>query len=151
MNKEILKAIEDKQKKHPYRDWWHKNNYKVMRIILFPIWIYVEISDRIKDWSYERIVWDEKRADEILTYYIPRVSDWLPDEKSFWFYDNGSGWNIVFSKKYLKIKDRLFWRKFHWNIEEYFNNKFELEGFEKEVVSTRSYYTGTEIIFKQKT
>ena len=60
------------------------------------------------------------------------------------------GWSIGLAKKYLKIKDRLFWRKFHWAIEEYLNNKFELEGFEKEIVSTRSYYTGTEIIFKQK-
>lgn len=150
MNKEILKAIKDKQKKHPFRDWCHKNDYKVMRIIFFPIWIYVEISDRIKNWSYERIVWDEKRADEILTYYIPRTSDWNPDDKTFFFYDNGMGWNIGLAKRYLKIKDRAFWRKFHWDIEEYLNNKFELEGFKKEIISTRSFYTGTEIIFTQK-
>lgn len=85
MNKEILKAIEDKQKEHPFRDWWNKNGYKVMRVVLFPIWIYVEISDRIKAWNYERTTWDEERADEILQHYIPRRSDWLPEEKAFGF------------------------------------------------------------------
>ena len=151
MNKEILKAIKDKQKKHPFRDWWNSNeSLKARRVIFFPIWIYVEISERIKSWNYERIAWDEKRADEILTYYIPRTSDWNPDKKTFFFYDNGMGWSIGLAKRYLKIKDRAFWRKFRWDIEEYLNNKFELEGFEKEVISTRSYYTGTEIIFTQK-
>lgn len=150
MNKEILKAIENKQKKHPIRDWWNRNDYKVFRIILFPIWVCVEIIDRIKNRNYERTTWDEKRADEILTYYIPQISDWNPDDKTFFFYDNGMGWTIGFAKKYLKIKDRLFWSKFHWKIEKYLNDKFELEGFKKEVISTRSFYTGTEIIFTQK-
>ena len=76
MNKEILKAIENKQKKHPFRDWWNSNDsLKARRIIFFPIWIYVVISDKIKQWNCDRTEWDEKRADEILTYYIPRTSD----------------------------------------------------------------------------
>lgn len=146
MNKEILKAIEDKQKKHPFREWWSRNNYKGMRVILFPIWIYVEISDRIKNWLYERTTWDEKRADEILQHYIPRASDWLPEKNAFWFYDNGYGWEIWSAKRFLKRKDHLFWRKFHWEIERYLIKKFELEGFKKEVLDT--YGGGTEIIFK---
>lgn len=146
MNKEILKAIEDKQKKHPFREWWSRNNYKVFRVILFPIWIYVEVSDRIKNWLYERTTWDEKRADEILQHYIPRASDWLPEKNSFWFYDNGYGWEIWSAKRFLKRKDHLFWRKFHWEIEKYLIKKFELEGFKKEVLDT--YGGDTEIIFE---
>ena len=148
MNKEILKAIEDKQKKHPFREWWGRNDYIVMRIILFPIWICAEIVDRIKNWNYERTTWDEKRANEILNYYIPKRSDWLPEKKSFWFYDNGYGWEILSAKRFLKRKDRLFWRKFRWEIERYLIKKFELEGFEKEVLDT--YGTNTEINFRQK-
>lgn len=148
MNKEILKAIEDKQKKHLFREWWGRNGYKVMRVILFPIWIYVEISDRIKAWNYERTTWDEKRADEILQHYIPKRSDWLPEEKAFWFFDNGYGWEIWSAKRFLKRKDHLFWRKFHWEIEKYLINKFELEGFEKEDLNPHG--TDTEIIFRQK-
>ena len=36
MNKEITKAMNRKEKK---TTWWKKNGYKVMRIILFPIWL----------------------------------------------------------------------------------------------------------------
>lgn len=142
MNKEILKAIENKQKKHPFRDWWSKNGYKVMRILLFPIWIY----SLINDWNYTRTTWDEKRADKILNYYIPQRSEWNPKEKHFWFFDNGMGWD---STKCLKIKDRVFWRKFKWEIRKYLINKFELEGFEKEIIDTYDWYV-TEVIFTQK-
>lgn len=148
MNKEVLKAIKNKETEHPFRDWWSENNYKVFRIILFPIWIYVEISDRIKKWNYERTTWDEKRADEILNRYIPKSSDWLSEKKAFWFFDNGYGWEFQSAKKFLKRKDYLFWRKFSWEIEKYLINKFELEGFEKEVINT--YGTDVEIIFRQK-
>lgn len=63
MNKEILKAIEDKQKKHPFRDWWNSNaSLKTRRIIFFPIWIYVLINDKIEQWNYDHTIWDEKRG-----------------------------------------------------------------------------------------
>ena len=148
MNKEILKAIEDKQKKHPFREWWGRNNYKVFRIILFPIWIYIEVSDRIKAWNYKRTTWDEKRANEILNYYIPRESDWDPENKTFY---NGMGWNLSLAKRNLKRKDYRFWKRFNGffggEIREYLVKSFELEGFEKEVLNNSDW---TEIIFKQK-
>ena len=144
MNKEIEKAIKNKQKKHPFRDWCDKNGYKAMRVIFFPIWIYSLISD----WNYTRTTWDEKRADKILNYYIPQVSDWNPKKKHFYFFDNGMGWD-GYAIKRLKIRDRIFWRKFKWEIREYLINKFELEGFKKEVIDTYDWYV-TEIVFTQK-
>lgn len=151
MNKEILKAIEEKQKKHPFRDWWNSDaSLKTRRIIFFPIWIYVVISDKIKKWNYDRTQWDEKRADEILNYYIPRESSWNSKDKHFWFFDNGMGWYLSCAKKSLKRKDYRFWKKFAGSgkIREYLIDEFELEGFEKEVLDTYDWYT--EIIFRQK-
>lgn len=72
MNKEILKAIEDKQKEHPFRDWWNNNDsLKARRIIFFPIWIYVVISDKIKKWNYDRTTWDEKELMRFLLITSP--------------------------------------------------------------------------------
>lgn len=152
MNKEILKAIEDKQKKHPFRDWQNSNDsLKARRIIFFPIWIYIVISNKIEQWNYDRTEWDEKRADEILSYYIPRESDWNPENKTFYFFDNGRGWNLSLAKRNLKRKDYRFWKKFNGffggEIREYLVKSFELEGFEKEVLDNSDW---TEIYFKQK-
>lgn len=38
MNAEVKKAMEKKTTFNFYK-WWHKNSYKIMRVVLFPVWI----------------------------------------------------------------------------------------------------------------
>lgn len=146
MNKEILKAINDKQKKHPIRNWWRKNGYKVLRVVLFPAWWYVVIKEKVSNYRYKHTVWDEERANKILEYYVPKYAKWDKEEKIFYFFDNGLGWNY---KKYIKRKDRKFWEKFSYKIRDYLIEKFELEGFEKQIIDN-GYSSWIEIVFKYK-
>lgn len=135
MTNEILKAMQSK-KEHKIRKWWSKNGYKVLRVILFPLWIGDILINKYRAWLNSKEEWSEERATEILSYYIPRRSEWDAENKSFYFFDNGLGWNIKLAKKYLKLKDRRFW-KVHsfWGGEmrSFLMNKFELEGFTKEL------------------
>ena len=136
MNTEIIKAINKKNKKHPIRKWWNKNGYKVMRVVLFPIWIGMVIKEKINKYLNSRQAWSDKRAKEILNYYVPRKASWCEEDKTFYFFDNGMGWGNL-SKKHLKLKDRRWW-KVHcgfWggDIRHYLIDKFELEGFTKEL------------------
>ena len=148
MNKEIVKAMNRKEKKHTIRKWWSKNGYKVNRIIFFPIWIGSIINEKIEKYLNSRNKWSEERADEILQYYIPRRAEWVADEKEFYFFDNGYGWGMA--KKYLKRRDRRFWKLYKGfcggRIRNYLIDKFELEGFTKEVCNCSDGWT--EIIFK---
>jgi hypothetical protein len=153
MNKEVIKAMNRKPKeKSELRKWWDKNNYKVMRIILFPIWIVVWTCEKVKDWLDNRQKWNEERANEIFNYYIPRKAEWVKDEEEFYFFDNGFGWSINYAKKYLKRKDRRFWKvnsgAWGYKMRDYLIKKFELEGFTKEVLDTNDSWT--EISFKKK-
>lgn len=152
MTKETMKVIQNKQKRHPYHDWWQKHGYKVLRVIFFPIWFFIVVIEKIHNKVYTNIDWDEERVNKVLNYYIPRVSTWKPKEKVFYFFDNGFGWNLCFAKKHLKRKERRFWKKFTGlaggEIKEYLIKSFELEGFNKEIISTWS--TTLEIIFTQK-
>ena len=135
MTNEILKAMRGK-KEHKIRKWWNKNNYKVFRVILFPLWIGSIMLEKIHAWLNSKEKWSEERATEILAYYIPRRSEWDAENKSFYFFDNGLGWNIKLAKKYLKLKDRRFWKVHaYWGgkIRDFLMNKFELEGFTKEL------------------
>ena len=136
MNAEITKAIKEKNKKHPIRKWWNKNGYKVIRVILFPIWICIVATEIINEYFNSRQKWSDERANEILSYYIPRKSDWDEETKTFYFFDNGMGWRN-FAQKHLKRKDRRWWNNYNrfcgGEIRRYLIDKFELEGFSKEL------------------
>lgn len=136
MTTEIIKAMNKIEKKHPVRKWWNKNGYKVMRVILFPIWIGIVITEKINKYLNSRQEWSDERAKEILNYYVPRRANWNAEDKTFYFFDNGMGWGNL-AKKYLKRKDRRWWNLHRgWTggkIRDYLLNEFELEGFTKEI------------------
>ena len=136
MNKEIIKAMQGK-KEHKARKWWRKNSYKIWRVVLFPLWALTLLRDKIIACLNSRQEWNEERANEILNYYIPRRAEWNEKEQCFYFFDNGMGWSITYAKKFLKRKDRRFWKvNCDWwggKMQNYLVEKFQLEGFTKEV------------------
>lgn len=146
MNKEIIKAMNKKEKKYPVRKWWSKNGYKVMRVIFFPVWICEVIHEKTNEWLNSRNSWNEARAKAILDYYIPRRAEWDEEDKSFFFFDNGYGWGKL-SNRYLKRKDRRFFRVNKYNIRRYLIDTFELDGFTKREGDCRNGWT--ELSFEQ--
>jgi hypothetical protein len=152
MNAEVIKAMNKKEPKtSKFREWWKKNNYKVYRIVFFPIWIASILIAKITKWLNSRQAWSDERAKEILDYYIPRRANWDAEEQEFYFFDNGFGWSLNSAKRYLKRKDRRFWEIHNgWrggDIRDYLIEEFELEGFTKEVCDCSDSWT--EIIFKK--
>ena len=151
MNAEIIKAMNRKTEKHPVRDWWKKNDYKVLRVVLFPVWVCMLAGKKIKGKLDAQVVWSDERANEILSYYVPRRCSWNEENQELYFFDNSYGWQMRSAKKYLKFKDRRFWNKFKgWyggEIREYLLNTFELEGFTKELGDCSDGCT--EIYFKK--
>ena len=151
MNTEAIKVMNKKETKiDTIRKWWNKNGYKAMRVILFPIWWGIKAKEKIDAYLDSRNTWSEERANEILSYYIPRNSDWDAEDKSFYFYDNGMGWDMRCRQKRVKLKDRRWWknhtRAWGGKVRDYLIEKFELEGFEKTVGETYDFHT--EVTFK---
>jgi hypothetical protein len=150
MNKEVIKAMNKKETKIDKAiKWWRNNGYKVMRVILFPIWWGVCAKNKIHDYKYKRLEWSEEKANEILSYYIPRIAEWSKEDKCFYFADNGRGWSMKCHQKKIKLKDRAWWKKYTLcsggEVRTYLVEKFELEGFTKEVGIT--YDCWTEVTF----
>lgn len=151
MNTEVIKAMNKKETKwDKIRSWWRKNGYKVLRIILFPIWIFAWAKDKFTTCLNSRQEWSEERANEVLSYYVPRKAKWIAEEKSFYFADNGMGWGMKCHQRKIKLRDRRWWRNYtyYWGgkVRTYLIEKFELEGFEKIVGDTYDYWT--EITFE---
>ena len=158
MNKEIKKAIKKQQRKQKpskikeLKSWYKNKYYKIWRVILFPIYLCLLAHHKIKEYRYNKEIWDEERVNKILNYYIPRTADWNEEDKSFYFFDNGYGWNLSHAKKHLKFKDRHFWKHYTvgWGgeIRRYLVENFELEGFTKENLGGISSWDDTKIVFK---
>lgn len=155
MNKEIIKAMNKKETKlDTFRKWWGKNGYKVMRVILFPIWFGVCAKEKIGAWLNSRHTWSEEKANEVLNYYVPRRADWCEEDKTFYFFDNGYGWSMCSAKRYLKLKDRRWWNIHRgWTggkIRSYLIDTFELEGFTKEVGECSDGWTEISFVMIEK-
>ena len=144
MNKEVIKAMNKKETKiDRFRKWWSVNGYKVMRVILFPLWFGMKAKDKIDAYLNSKCEWNEERAKAILSYYVPRMSDWNAEEQTFCFFDNGMGWNCC--RRYIKLKDKRWWkvntRYYGGKVRDYLINNFELDGFTKTVGDTTNGYT----------
>lgn len=151
MNKEVIKAMNKKETViDRFGKWWKKNGYKVMRVIFFPIWICVCAKDKIENYLDFKCVWSEERANEIFNYYIPRRARWSEKEKAFFICYNWFGWYFNSAKEYLKLKDRRFWKNNNscggGVLRRYLIDKFELEGFKKEIGDCADGWT--EICFR---
>lgn len=154
MNKEVIKAMNKKPTKpNAIKTWWGQNGYKVWRVILFPLWWSYKLHKYINKKLNDNTPWDEARADEILNYYIPRRARWKGEKQTFYFFDNGYGWESKYHKKYIKLKDRRFWNLyacvFGGKIRDYLIHNFELEGFTKKVGSCYDYDTDIAFIKKE--
>ena len=150
MNKEIIKAMNKRETKiDGFGKWWNKNGYKVMRVVFFPIWWGIKAKYKIESYLNSKCEWSKEKANKILSYYIPRKAEWDAENKCFYFFDNGYGWSMCYAKKYLKRKDRYFWKIYgDWiggKVRSYLIDEFELEGFEKKVCDC--YDGRTEISF----
>ena len=137
MNNEVIKAMQNNKKENKMSKWWCKNSYKIWRVVLFPLWLGLLAWNELNKRLNNKQEWSEERANEILNYYIPRRAEWDEKEKCFYFFDNGMGWSLTYAKKFLKRKDRRFWRVntgcWGGKMREYLIEKFQLEGFTKEV------------------
>lgn len=139
MNKEALKAMHKNESiGYKIRNWWNLNSYKIVIVIFFPFFTCGYVCEKISNYLDSRCEWSEERANEILSYFIPRRAAWHEDDRCFYFSDNGLGW--TYNKKFIKLRDRRWWKcNTHFcggKVREYLIERFEMEGFKKEVGDT---------------
>lgn len=138
------KILARKEKELAIKEWWAKNRYKVNRVILFPLWVSVEIYNKRKEKRYKHEKWDKKRADTFLQYYILKAARWDKESNSLYF------WKSCYSKpekKFVKRKDRTFVLYYWFKIQDYLIDEFKLEEFTKIIETNDTNWV--EIFFKE--
>ena len=150
MNEEVIKAMQGRNHTSKIKKWWRKNAYKILRVVLFPIWIWVWLKEKYNTWQDNKQHWDAERAKNILNYYIPRRAHWDAKAKAFDFFDNGMGWTQCLAKRNLKRKDYRFWKVNNWTIRQYLIEQFELDGFTKVVGNCSDGWTTISFVLKEE-
>lgn len=139
MNDKLIKAKEKHDKKHPIKSWWRKNGYKIMRVILFPIWISYEIKTRLKDKWYKELEFSPEVCKAYLDKVLPgMVAHYCEDAKCFLISNTDDMGDIQFcyfwQSSQINKKYESFFLKFTRLCEEYILNNYQIDGYQKMVL-----------------
>ena len=115
---------------------WRVNigDYQVVfwALPIFPIFYGIE---KFKDWNYNRMEWNEKRADRVLDTILPKVLDWVEEDNAFYFsleWGNGIYWRRA------NRVDRKWAKKFCYKLKSYLEDEYENADYIKTV--ERDFY-----------
>ena len=121
-----------------FKQWWNKNGYKVMRVLLFYIWIPSLIIDKLKAKNYIKdynngeisVDWLKKFCDK----YLPGICD--KTENGYYFFNNGYGFS---GYRFIKRRDRKIASIHRSSLLYYIVDKYEIEGYTKDVIDNGRY------------
>lgn len=143
IDKEI-KRRNNRRNKSKERKVYKFKDLQTNHIALYPLMVIVHYSDVLRERRFKKLVWNEERTERILNYIFPKIAEISDDGNTiskwintwrFWFDDNA------------KFYDKKYCRKFKNEILDYLFNRYEIEGYNKEVITE---YEWKEIVFTKK-
>jgi hypothetical protein len=99
---------------------------------IFPIFLAVE---KIKDWHYNSLVWNEEKATKVLDKVLPKVLEWV-EENDAYYYCMDWGNSHMYTKAPLLHK--AWARKFSSRLQSYIRDGYENKNYTKEI--EKDYY-----------
>ena len=143
---DIEKAFKKKEKREnsKVRKWWRKRGHKVLRVLLFYIWIPCWCFQNLKDKRYKEMSYSndiaKKYLDECLPALVARHEE-SSDVFIFHDCDDYSGirfyWSFTsswFRKKFKKQSS--YFVKFSREVKEYIINGYQIDGYSKIVLDS---------------
>jgi len=145
MNDSLIKAKAKKDKKRPIRDWWRKNDYKVFRVILFPVYFVSLFSERHKDKTYEQMEFSSDVCKKYLDKVLPNmVAHYCEDAKNFLISSTDDMGDLEFHDfwgSYNKNKkSSRFFLKFDNQFRDYIMNEYQIDGYQKMTLTNWTHW-----------
>lgn len=123
--------------------WLRKNRHKVMRVVLFPIWIAVLLIEKYKDRRHKSLVFTEEYCKKCLDKMISKliifhkedpncflISDC--DDFGYITFDELYGFNSrYYLEKHGCKREIRFTRKFYKMVEVYIMDEYRIDGYHK--------------------
>lgn len=133
------------QKKSNRKPWYiiHGKKYSY-HIILLPILPFVVLSDKIHDYNYKKMVWDETKATKVLNKVLPKVLDYEEESKCF-YYCMQWGTSPLWRK--APLGSRKWARKFQSKLQQFIQCGYENPDYIK---TTEKDYYETWVKFEER-
>lgn len=134
------------QKKSNRKPWYiiHGKKYSY-HIILLPILPFVVLSDKIHDYNYKKMVWDETKATKVLNKVLPKVLEYLKEEKAFYYCME---WRTYDLHHNAPIGYKKWAKKFAFQLQKFIENGYENPDYIKTV--EKDEYCDTWVKFEER-
>lgn len=105
------------------KDWGRINigQYQVYFWAL-PLLPFYHFWKKFKEWKYDRLVWDEERATKVLDKILSVYSEYVKEDKAFYYCMEWSWWNLW---RKAPRKDRAWAEKFCSRLHSFILNGYE--------------------------
>lgn len=143
---QVKKRTEKREKNKNKKKWWiiKTENYTIP-IYFLPFAIFIIPFDKLKNYIYNSMTWNEEKAKKVLDKMLPRILEWNKEENHYWCHIRKYGW--WYSQKRIPFYYKKWTNKFSYELKKYLIEKYELEYYTKEVLDDYDWYL---IIFTEK-
>lgn len=126
-----------KRKRHSY-------SAQILRVLLFPIWVIVLIKNEIYESIYRSTQWSDSRTTRILDKVLPYEVEICDDELCYC-----TEWRNPWSTgNRLHFSDKIYGRKFNYEILRYLETMYQIDGYKKRLESPSGFERW--IVFSRK-
>ena len=134
------------QKKSNRKPWYiiHGKKYSY-HIILLPILPFIVLSDKIHDYNYKKMTWDETKATKVLNKVLPKVLEYLKEEKAFYYCME---WRTCGLHHNAPIGYKKWTKKFAFQLQQFIENGYENPDYIKTV--EKDEYCDTWVKFEER-
>ena len=115
------KKVERNKKLKKFSPYISIGNYKVFVLIL-PIFPFIVVWEKLKDWNYQRMKWDEKKAIKILNYVLPKTLEWDEEDNAFYYCLE---WSPSGFSNSARIIDKKWCKKFKYDLRDFIEKEYE--------------------------
>ena len=130
---------QEKKKNSSIRKWWNKNCYKIMRIVLFYIWVPILVYTKIKDTKYKKLKYSDDTTKKYLDKVMPKLVYRCEEDLNLILFHNTQDfggirfyWDLCsnwMSKKFKK--ETQYFAKFNAAVKDYIIQEYHIDGYEK--------------------
>lgn len=126
---EYAKKQAEKQAKKKKMRWWVRIGNDRVYIWALPLYGFVILADKFDNWKYNRLIWDEAKAQKVLDYALPKTLEYIAEEDAYYF---NTCWNL--GKKNVPWYLRSWASKFANKLTDYLVDTYQKDGYEKEFI-----------------
>lgn len=129
MRKNFDAALKKRKRKR------HSYGTQILRILLFPIWGIILIKNEIFESIYRNTEWSDSRTTHILDRVLPHTVEICDNELCYcteWSNPWATGNRLHFG-------DRVYGRKFNYEILKYLETMYQIDGYKKRLESPSGF------------